>query len=116
MHKKPGPLARHDAVRIQDSNPWTKRAPFLEEVSPRSYNVRTEDGQTLSRNRRSLLKTQERLQEQPNETAMEDSADTASAETPPATYSSEPAEQNGLPVLRRSTRSVKPPDRLRALF
>ena len=112
MHKKPGPLARHDAVRIQDSNPWTKRAPFLEEVSPRSYNVRTEDGQTLSRNRRSLLKTQERLQEQPNETAMEDSADTASAEAPPATESSGPAEQNGLPVLRRFTRSVKLRDRL----
>jgi hypothetical protein len=36
-----GPLARHDAVRIQDSNTWTKRVTVLEEVSPRSYNVRT---------------------------------------------------------------------------
>ena len=53
--------------------------------------------------------TQERLQEQPNETAMEDSADTESAEAPPANRM---AEQNGLPVLRRSTRSFKLPDRL----
>lgn len=104
------PLARHDTVRIQDSNTWTKKATMLEEVSPRSYNVRTEDGQILRRNRRSLLKTQDTFQEQTDEASQEDSACTASAEPSPDAH--QRAEKTDLPVLRRSTRTVKAPDRL----
>lgn len=51
------PLAKYDTVRLEDSYNWGKKATVLEEVSPRSYTVRTEDGQILRRNRRSLLKT-----------------------------------------------------------
>ncbi|KAL7868194.1 hypothetical protein SRHO_G00095780 [Serrasalmus rhombeus] len=58
------PLSRHDTVRIGDTNNWNTKATVLDEVSPRSYTVRTEDGQILRRNHRSLLKTQETLQEQ----------------------------------------------------
>merc|ERR1712168_198482 len=58
------PLSKYDTVRLEDSNYWNKKATVLEEVGPRSYNVRTEDGQVLRWNRRSLLKTREKLEEQ----------------------------------------------------
>uniref|UniRef100_A0A8C5N550 Integrase catalytic domain-containing protein n=1 Tax=Gouania willdenowi TaxID=441366 RepID=A0A8C5N550_GOUWI len=54
------PLARRDTVRVQDSNIWSKKASVLEEVSPRSYSVQTEDGQILWR-KLCLLKTQKTL-------------------------------------------------------
>ncbi|XP_048054388.1 uncharacterized protein K02A2.6-like [Megalobrama amblycephala] len=53
------PLANNDTVRLEDCNTWHRKATVLEEVYPRSYTVKTEDGQILRRNRRSLLKTQE---------------------------------------------------------
>lgn len=77
------PLARHDTVSIQDYNTWTKKATVLDEVNPRSYTARTEDGQILRRNQRTLLKTQETLQGQTDEASKEDSACTVSAEPLP---------------------------------
>ncbi|KAL7834624.1 hypothetical protein SRHO_G00288710 [Serrasalmus rhombeus] len=68
------PLSRHDTVRIGDTNNWNTKATVLDEVSPRSYTVRTEDGQILRRNRRSLLKAQETLREQLGERGPETSA------------------------------------------
>ena len=53
------PLTEHDVVRIEEPHGWNRKAVVLKEVSPRSYTVRTEDGQVFRRNRRSLLKTQE---------------------------------------------------------
>ena len=103
------PLARHDTVRVEDSNIWSKKATVLEEVSPRSYTVKTEDGQILRRNRRSLLKTRETLRER---TTQENPADPKSAEPPLVPEDITSAEQTESPVLRRSTRNVKAPDRL----
>uniref|UniRef100_A0AAR2KRY5 Gypsy retrotransposon integrase-like protein 1 n=1 Tax=Pygocentrus nattereri TaxID=42514 RepID=A0AAR2KRY5_PYGNA len=68
------PLSRHDTVRIGDTNNWNITATVLDEVSPRSYTVRTEDGQILRRNHRGLLKTQGTLQEQLGERGPETSA------------------------------------------
>lgn len=48
-----------DIVRIKDPDAWTRKATVLSEVGPRSYTVRTEDGQVFRRNRKNLLKTQE---------------------------------------------------------
>lgn len=94
------PLARHDTVRVEDSNTWSKKATVLAEVSARSYAVKTEDGQILRRNRRSLLKTR-------------DTVTARSDPLPPVTDNSVSAEQtNTSPVLRRSARTVKAPDRL----
>ena len=104
------PLARHDTVRIHDSTSWSKKATVLEEVSPRSYNVKTEDGQVLRRNRRSLLKTPDTWQEQTEEDSSGDPAFTASDDPPPADQQS--AVETDLPVLRRSERTVQGPDRL----
>ncbi|KAE8291509.1 Retrovirus-related Pol polyprotein from transposon 17.6 Protease [Larimichthys crocea] len=104
------PLARHDTVRIHDSSTWSKKATVLEEVSPRSYNVKTEDGQVLRRNRRSLLKTQDTWQEQTEEDSKGDPASTTSEDPLPDDH--QRAVETDLPVLRRSSRPVKAPDRL----
>ncbi len=53
------PLARDDVVRIQDQDTWSRKAMVLQEIGPRSYEVRTEDGHVFRRNRRNLLKTKE---------------------------------------------------------
>ena len=50
------PLSERDTVRIAEPTGWKKKATVLKEVNPRSYLVQTEDGQTLRRNRQSLLK------------------------------------------------------------
>uniref|UniRef100_A0A3Q2EKA6 Integrase catalytic domain-containing protein n=1 Tax=Cyprinodon variegatus TaxID=28743 RepID=A0A3Q2EKA6_CYPVA len=104
------PLARHDTVRIHDSSTWSKKATVLQEVSPRSYNVKTEDGQVLRRNRRSLLKTQDTWQEQTDEDSLGDPASTATDDPPSEDH--QRAVETDLPVLRRSSRTVKAPDRL----
>lgn len=123
------PLVRHDTVRVGESNIWSRKATVLEGVGPRSYTVKTEDGQILRRNRRSLLKTPETLQQheetlqQPEETLQQHDSEqvvTASADLQPtaadSSVTAEPAERTGTspvtPVLRRSARSVKAPDRL----
>uniref|UniRef100_A0A3B3QZC1 Gypsy retrotransposon integrase-like protein 1 n=1 Tax=Paramormyrops kingsleyae TaxID=1676925 RepID=A0A3B3QZC1_9TELE len=49
-------LSKNDIVRVEDANCWDKKAVVLEEVNPRSYVVKAENGQILRRNRRSLLK------------------------------------------------------------
>lgn len=102
------PLAPNDTVRVEDANIWTRKATVLEEVNPRSYNVKTEDGLILRRNRRSLLRTQETMRSQDGQ--CEDDDDKTPEPTSPVKDSVEQKEQP--PVLRRSGRTVKPPDRL----
>ncbi|KAL1264137.1 hypothetical protein QQF64_004492 [Cirrhinus molitorella] len=105
-----GPLAVKDTVRLEDNNTWSRRATVLEEVNPRSYTVKTEDGQILRRNRRSLLKTQEAIQ-------VENSGDNKYGDTTPEAQDASPVEREKTeevhsPVLRRSQRTIKPPKRL----
>lgn len=49
------PLAKDDVVRIQDQGVWNRKAT----VGPRSYEVETEEGHVVRRNRCILLKTKE---------------------------------------------------------
>ncbi len=49
-------LSKNDIVRVEDANCWDRKDVVLEEINPRSHVVRTENGQILRRNRRSLLK------------------------------------------------------------
>uniref|UniRef100_A0A669DK63 Gypsy retrotransposon integrase-like protein 1 n=1 Tax=Oreochromis niloticus TaxID=8128 RepID=A0A669DK63_ORENI len=104
------PLAPNEAVRVEDANVWTKRATVLEEVNPRSYNVKTEDGLILRRNRRSLLYTQKTMG--PSEGQCDDN-NTPPEPTTPVKDSVEQRDQS--PIVRRSARSIKPPDRLNLL-
>lgn len=51
------PLTPNSPVRIENPDGWSTRGTVLQEVAPRSYTVKTEDGQILRRNHRNLLKT-----------------------------------------------------------
>uniref|UniRef100_A0A672Q3W0 Integrase catalytic domain-containing protein n=1 Tax=Sinocyclocheilus grahami TaxID=75366 RepID=A0A672Q3W0_SINGR len=106
------PLSNNDTVRLEDHSTWSTRATVLDEVNPRSYTVRTEDGQILRRNRRSLLKTKETVLV---DTSTEDTDSAVSNKTSKRLTvmdDKEPTEDMHSSVLRRSKRTVKPPDRL----
>ncbi|MGH0128263.1 UNVERIFIED_CONTAM: hypothetical protein FKN15_034099 [Acipenser sinensis] len=105
------PLSRYDVVRIEDPNAWNRKATVLQEISPRSYTVRTEDGQILRRNRRSLLRTQETFQEEEHEQP-DDNHPTAESSPVLTEDSSSSNKQTDLLVLRRSSRTIKKPERL----
>lgn len=102
------PLAPNDTVRVEDANVWTKKATVLEEVNPKSYNVKTEDGLILRRNRRSLLRTSETMTSQDGQ--CEDVNQTTPE--PPSPIKDGVEQSDQAQVLRRSSRTVKPPDRL----
>ena len=110
---KPLPLlSSNDTVRIEHVNGWKTKATVLQEVAPRSFIVRTKDGQILRRNRRSLLKTVP-------ETVDEDSAvdgDPTSISAPSMVDNNDNDDLNtdtpSEPCLRRSTRVTRKPERL----
>ncbi len=106
------PLSNNDTVRLEDYSTWSKRATVLEEVNPRSCTVRTEYGQILRRNRRSLLKTKEPVLVDTSREDTDYAVSPKTSETPPVRDDEEPAEDMHSPILRRSKRTVKPPDRL----
>ena len=55
-------------VRIHEKKSWPTKAKVIEKAaSPRSYNVQTENGTLLRRNRRDLLHTKEPFTLQPSE-------------------------------------------------
>lgn len=109
------PLAKDDIVRIQDQDAWYRKATVLQEVGPRSYEVRTEDGNVLRRNRRNLLKTKEHFQETSCVDAQSKDA-VSSSNTVPEMKLNEHERSNdvtvALPALRRSERNIKKPVRL----
>uniref|UniRef100_A0A8C6T6T6 Integrase catalytic domain-containing protein n=1 Tax=Neogobius melanostomus TaxID=47308 RepID=A0A8C6T6T6_9GOBI len=107
------PLAKDDVVRIQDQNAWSRKATVLQEVGPRSYEVRTEDGNVLRRNRRNLLKTKEHFQETSCDDAQSKDALSTQNSTPEL-RSTELGQTNddAIPALRRSEHHIKKPVRL----
>ena len=92
-------LRESDVVRIEDPNSWNRKATVLKEVTPRSITIKTENGQVIRRNRKSLLKTQEDFEESVAET---ESAERVSSTPEPHTESAPPSH----PVWRRSARST----------
>uniref|UniRef100_A0A3B4WVJ3 Integrase catalytic domain-containing protein n=1 Tax=Seriola lalandi dorsalis TaxID=1841481 RepID=A0A3B4WVJ3_SERLL len=101
------PLQEKDVVRIEGPDFWARKATVLSEVGPRSFVVKTENGQVLRRNRRSLLKTQdtENLTEETESEQQDDAAQDVQHSEPP---SPSPMTE----TLRGSTRPRKPPERL----
>ena len=96
------PLSSNDTVRIEDPGGWKTKATVLQEVAPRSFTVRTEEGQIFRRNRRSLLKTPET-----DEELSEAQSESESIPPPATTHSETPTQHTPSPqppVLRRSTR------------
>ena len=55
------PLKTTDTVRVRGDGVWSEKAQILARVAPNSYLVELERGRRLRRNRRHLLKTQERF-------------------------------------------------------
>lgn len=100
------PLATNNTVRIEDADGWSTRATVLQEVAPRSYTVRTDDGQILRRNRRSLLKTPQGTDSELSVTGGESQV----IPTPAMDCSTD--SDTPTPELRRSTREIRKPDRL----
>lgn len=126
------PLQKGDVVRLRDAA-WSRKAQVVGSPYPRSYLVKTEDQKLLRRNRRHLLQTGERFIEESDDDIDTSSADNNVGGHPTVATSTSPA--NGrrrevptsgdpsppvvrqstsppTPALRRSTRTVKPPQRL----
>uniref|UniRef100_A0A3B4TFD4 Uncharacterized protein n=1 Tax=Seriola dumerili TaxID=41447 RepID=A0A3B4TFD4_SERDU len=100
------PLQEKDVVRIEGPDFWARKATVLSEVGPRSFVVKTENGQVLRRNRRSLLKTQDTENEtEETESEQDDAAQDVQHSEPPS-----PSPMTETP--RRSTRPRKAPERL----
>jgi len=111
------PLSERDVVRVAEPTGWRKKATVLKEINPRSYLVHTEDGQTLRRNRQSLLKTAEKCPlDEPTVELM--SPEMQSCEMPsmpsvdqqldPDSELDSSVPKTDIPVLRRSNRVRKP--------
>lgn len=115
------PSFKQDVVREQDANKWNRKAIVLEEIKPRSYRVQTETGQVLRRNQRSLMKTLETFNEHQHQQDLSNCTSEPKLSLPELSLPElEPElplpklsqnEQFDLPVLRRSSRVVKKPDR-----
>uniref|UniRef100_A0A3Q2DFB3 Integrase catalytic domain-containing protein n=1 Tax=Cyprinodon variegatus TaxID=28743 RepID=A0A3Q2DFB3_CYPVA len=101
------PLTNNDTVRIQDADGWHVKGTVVNETAPRSFAVRTEDGQMLRRNRRSLLKTPHITSEYTNATSAPPGI-TGTAPLMNCDANIPPGKQD----LRRSKREIKKPDRL----
>ena len=62
------PLKPHDQVRMSHGNKWVPATVISTASTPRSYIVQTQDGHTYRRNRRHILKTNEQLKENTDQT------------------------------------------------
>ncbi|XP_049268628.1 uncharacterized protein K02A2.6-like isoform X1 [Rhipicephalus sanguineus] len=126
------PLQKGVVVRLRDAA-WSRKAQVVGSPYPRSYLVKTEDQKLLRRNRRHLLQTGERFIEESDDDIDSSPADNNVGGHPTVATSTSPA--NGrrrevptsgdpsapvvrqstslpTPALRRSTLTVKPPQRL----
>ncbi|XP_049269695.1 uncharacterized protein K02A2.6-like isoform X2 [Rhipicephalus sanguineus] len=125
------PLQKGVVVRLRDAA-WSRKAQVVGSPYPRSYLVKTEDQKLLRRNRRHLLQTGERFIEESDDDIDTSPADnvgghpTVATSTSPANGRRREVPTSGdpsppvvrqstpppTPALRRSTRTVKPPQRL----
>ena len=85
------PLAKGETVRLQPlknrKEPW-KKATVQEEVNVRSYNVLTEDGSILRRNRRHLKVTKEQPMQPQTDQMPQDNNTPAAQETATSPFNS----------------------------
>lgn len=135
------PLDKGSVVRLRNTT-WSPKGTVARRTSPRSYEVKTEDGRVFRRNRRHLLETREQCAASasddddygsPDSTFVDSSASASSStvgDTVPAPSQQQPSSADGTDpsrspqavlatprrptqVPRRSGRAVKPPNRLR---
>jgi transposase InsO family protein len=119
------PLQENDRVRVQDANTkrWSNTARVVKQVAPRSYEVETDSGGLLRRNRRALIKSNETrfnntsdqlldlegsmdLTEPENTTPVSGHAEDSIVGTPKSPGSPKSSESTGSPeVVTKSSRS-----------
>jgi len=107
--------ARHlqpDVVRIRNDENWSKKAVVMQEVAPRSFQVKTNDGQIFRRNRRDLLKTEKESQVL-NQSNPESEFTALSASDVCDTNSNTDSQTSNshTVTLRRSARQIRKPER-----
>lgn len=104
------PLSQGDVVRVKKQF-WDTKAQVLQRrAEPRSYNIVTEDGKLLRRNRRHLMATKEAYRREPADDSDDDNEEGVAAQEYPAVSSNNVV--SSAPVLRRSQRQRGPPRRL----
>ena len=86
-------LKNGDMVRLQKDGQWKVKAKVLDEVAPRSYRVKTDDGLVYRRNRQQMLRTAEN-QESGSASVSEDAVNQS---------------ERGPTELRRSSRVITRP-------
>ncbi|XP_077505213.1 uncharacterized protein LOC144115381 isoform X1 [Amblyomma americanum] len=106
-------LSNNDVVRVNGKS-WSRKAKVVGSAGPRAFHVHTEDNTILRRNRRHLLATKEQWSDHSSDD--EDFGDNRAssqgvASTAPVAPPT-PAEQSALQPLRRTTRQMRPPERL----
>lgn len=105
------PLQPGDAVRVQNGQSWQAAKVIAAHPSPRSYNIETNMGTKLRRNRRDLISTRE----DPPVCARPVDEDEPPVTSPPVTRS-DTSKNNVRPspcIRTASGRTVKPPVRFR---
>ena len=100
-------------MRLKDkTNTWSQKATVINEVHPRSYTIKTEEGAVLRRNRRDIMgpatadQRADAAAEQPGHSVAGEEHGHSDSSSPEA-----PVPVQDLP-FRRSSRAVKPPQRL----
>ncbi len=105
------PLVKDDVVRIKSDENWSKKATVMQEVAPRSYTVKTDDGQIFRWNRRDLLKTEKELKDL-NQCNVKSESTALCTTNDCNTDTNTQTSNSHTFTLRRSTRPIKKPDRL----
>ena len=103
-----------DAVRLHGNKSWDRRGVVVEKMAqPRSYQVETENGNVLRRNRRDLLKTKEQFEHDPFGTDLvSDSDGEPCQEEVRPVVSSEATQDGSGGYVTRSGRTVRKPKTL----
>lgn len=109
-------LREGQVVRLRDKS-WSKKAVVQRLAAPRSYNVVTEDGSHLRRNRQHLLTTGESFQpgsSESDDSSDEDQGNEPVPQTPLQRHRESPSTVPRSPTVhsRRSGRQTQPPSRL----
>ncbi|KAL7858896.1 hypothetical protein SRHO_G00140430 [Serrasalmus rhombeus] len=101
-----------DKVRLKDkANTWSQKATVLKEIQPRSYNIQTEDGTVLRRNRRDILGPAKADQQSDEAAEQHQHPENPSFEATVLDPSPDPDPSPGR-SLKRSSRTIRPPERL----